>query len=234
MMVDKKKTARDAEGRIYYSFLNILLTVILLIGCSQVPLVSQLLEPPAKTVAPTISFMDNFSDPKSGWDRIQSSVGTTDYHRETYQILVNASSTDLFANPKQSFKDVIVEVTAARIGGPDHNNFGVICRYKDENNFYAAQISSSGYGGIFRMKNGSYQLLGLDQMLPVPAVLGGNAPNRIRFECVGSTLLLVVNDAPVDYREDNSFEIGDVGLIAGSYDQPGVQIAFDNFLVTQP
>ena len=206
----------------------------LLAGCSQLPLISQLIHQPAQTSQPAISFSDDFSDPKSGWDRVQSSLGMTDYRKQTYQILVNEPSTDLFANPRLSFKDVIVEVTATRMAGPDHNNFGVICRYKDEQNFYAAQISSSGYGGIFRMKDGEYQLLGMDQMLPVPAVLGGSAPNHIRFECMGSTLLLVVNGAPVDYREDTSFEIGDVGLIAGSYDQPGVHIAFDDFSVSQP
>lgn len=212
----------------------LILIATALTGCSQVPLVSQFLNQPTQTEQTTLSFFDDFSDTKSGWDRFQSSIGMSDYRKKTYQILVNEPNADLFANPKQSFKDVIVEVSAARIDGPDHNNFGVICRFKDENNFYAAQISSSGYGGIFRMKNGEYHLLGMKQMLPVPAVLGGNASNHIRFECVGATLLLIVNGSPVDYREDDSFEIGNVGLIAGTYDQPGVLIAFDDFSVNQP
>jgi hypothetical protein len=218
----------------YASFCLILLAGFTLTGCAQVPLVSHLLGRAEKTALPEIAFSDDFSDPKSGWDRLQSPLGMTDYRKDAYHMLITAPSTDLFANPGLSFKDVIVEVTAARLDGPDSNNFGVICRYKDEKNFYAAQISSSGYGGIFRMRNGVYRLLGGEQMLPVPAVLGGGAPNRIRFECVGSTLRLAVNGAPVDEREDNHFEIGDVGLIAGTYDQPGVQIAFDDFTVAQP
>jgi len=211
-----------------------MLALALLAGCRDVPLIAHMLDEHSTTSQPQLAFMDDFSDPKSGWDRLQSSLGMSDYREDTYQIIVNAPSTDLFANPHLIYKDVIIEVTATRLAGPENNNFGVICRYKDEQNFYAAQISISGYGGIFRMKKGVYKLLSGDQMLPVPAVLGGNSPNRIRFECIGSSLMLVVNDAPVDQREDSSFEIGDVGLIAGTYDQPGVHIAFDDFKVIQP
>lgn len=211
-----------------------LLLVLSLSACDQLPLAAQFLKQTDQTNSTGILFSDDFSDARSGWDRLQASSGMSDYKKDTYQIQVNEPNVDLFANPKLSLKDVIVEVSATRIAGPDQNNYGVICRYRDEKNFYAAQISSSGYAGIFRMKNGQYKLLGLKEMLPVPAILGGNATNRIRFECVGSTLLLIVNDAPVDFREDGSFEIGDVGLIAGTYDQPGVHIAFDDFSVSQP
>ena len=217
---------------------NILLVSLLLVlslsACDQLPLAAQFLKQTDQTNSTGILYSDDFSDARSGWDRLQASSGMSDYKKDTYQILVNEPNVDLFANPRLSLKDVIVEVSATRIAGPDQNNFGVICRYRDEKNFYAAQISSSGYAGIFRMKDGQYKLLGLKEMLPVPAILGGNATNRIRFECVGPTLLLIVNDAPVDIREDGSFEIGDVGLIAGTYDQPGVHIAFDDFTVSQP
>ena len=34
--------------------------------------------------------------------------------------------------------------------GPDDNDFGIICRYIDDNQFYYAIISSDGYYGIVR------------------------------------------------------------------------------------
>ena len=71
-------------------------------------------------------------------------------------------------------------------------------------------------------------------LMAAPAVLGGSTPNLIRFECIGSALVLSVNSSPVDYREDDSFESGDVGLIAGTYANPGVIISFDDFIVTTP
>ena len=232
-VVDNRPFLARAAVHLTECFLVLGLFLTALTGCSQLPLASQFLNQPTQTEA-TTAFFDDFSNTKSGWDRIQTPLGMSDYKKDTYRILVNEPNTDLFANPKLTLKDVIIEVTATRIEGPDQNNFGVICRYLDEKNFYAAQISSSGYGGIFRMKDGNYQLLGLKEMLPVPSILGGNTSNHIRFECIGSTLLLIVNGAPVDIREDDSFEIGDVGLIAGTYDQTGVHVAFDDFSVTQP
>jgi len=43
-----------------------------------------------------------------------------------------------------------------------------------------------------------------------------------------------VNGVPVDARQDKAFKEGDVGLIAGTFDQPGVRIAFDDFKVIRP
>lgn len=203
-------------------------------GCVRTPLVENLLDQPTRDAPTDAVFYDDFSETDSGWDRLQTSAGSTDYEDKAYQIVVDQPNTDLFANPGLSFKDVIVEVNGWRVNGPANNSFGVICRYRDAQNFYAAQVSSDGYAGIFRMKGGKYELLGLEKMIPVSAILGGSAVNRIQFECVGSALILSVNGSPVDYREDDSFESGDVGLIAGSFEKPGVNITFDDFRVTLP
>ena len=208
---------------------------ILLAGCTQLPLISNLLDVSSQsTMQVNQLFVDDFSENSSGWDRFQGEIGLTDYQHETYRIWVNEPNTDLFANPGQFFEDMVIEVNASRVGGPDNNSFGLICRYQDEQNFYSAQISSDGYAGIFRMKNGVVKLLGHDQMIAVPAILGGSAVNQIRFECVGTSLTLAVNDVPVDTRKDKNFENGDVGLIAGTLEETGTLIAFDDFIVTQP
>ena len=124
---------------------NIILgfVILLLAGCASAPLMSSLLGNSDKTATETSQlFFDDFSETGSGWDRFEGEIGSTSYQDETFQIRVNEPNTDLFANPGQLFKDVVIEVTANRLGGPLDNNFGVICRYQDEKNFYAAQISS--------------------------------------------------------------------------------------------
>lgn len=215
----------------YFEFL---LIAVLFSGCGKLPLVSVLLGESSQATQENQLFIDDFSEAKSGWDRFSGEIGSTDYRNKAYQITVNEPNTDLFTNPSKLYKDTIIEVTATRIGGPDNNSFGVICRFQDEKNFYAAQISSDGYAGIFRMKDGDYQLLGQEKMIPVPAILGGSAANTIHFECIGRSLALAVNGAPVDAREDKSFDNGDVGLIAGTFEEAGVVIAFDDFKVTKP
>ena len=223
-----------AAGEIMKRYLGILLFAFLFSGCGKLPLVSTFLGDSPQATQDNQLFFDDFSETKNGWDRFAGEIGSTDYKNKTYQITVNEPNTDLFTNPAKLYKDTIIEVTAARIGGPDNNSFGVICRFQDEKNFYAAQISSDGYAGIFRMKDGIYKLLGQDAMIPVPAILGGSAVNTIHFECIGRSLALAVNGAPVDAREDKSFENGDVGLIAGSFEEAGVVIAFDDFMVSLP
>jgi hypothetical protein len=207
---------------------------LFLMGCSSLPLAAQLFKASPESTAVGILFQDDFSEKGSGWDRYISEIGSTDYDHEAYHIIVNEPITDLFANPYVSYKDTVIEVKAARISGPVDNSFGVICRYQDEENFYTALISSDGYAGIFEVNDGKYKLMGHDEMIPVPAILGGTAVNLIHFECVGTSLTLAVNNEPVDTQEDKSFESGDVGLIAGTFQEPGVHIAFDDFIVRQP
>lgn len=208
--------------------------ICLLTGCSNLPLVSQLLNTSPKATTVGLLFEDDFSEKDSGWDRYVSDIGSTDYADGAYHIIVNEPITDLFANPSETFEDVIIEVTATKQSGPDENSFGVICRYQDEENFYAALITSDGYAGIFEVNEGEYKLIGHKEMIPVPAILGGNASNLIYFECIGNSLSLAVNDSPVDSQTDKSFKKGDVGLIAGTFEDTGVHIAFDDFKVSQP
>jgi hypothetical protein len=212
----------------------ILLLTFLLSGCSTLPLVSAMLGEPTQPAQGNQLFFDDFSNTKTGWDRFTGEIGSTDYKNKTYQISVNEANTDLFSNPYKIFKDAIIEVNASRISGPDNNSFGAICRFQNEKNFYSAQISSDGYAGIFLMKEGVYKLLGHDKMIPVPAIMGGSAVNLIHFECIGNSLALAVNGTPVDAREDKSFANGDVGLIAGTFEEAGVVVAFDDFKVIKP
>ena len=66
------------------------------------------------------------------------------------------------------------------------------------------------------------------------AIQQGAATNHLRADCVGETLTLYVNDAAVAEAQDTDFASGDVALMAGSYDDPGVEILFDDFVVKQP
>ena len=74
----------------------------------------------------------------------------------------------------------------------------------------------------------------MDAMQPSEAIQQGGAQNTIRADCVGSTLSLYVNGQKLDEVQDTEFASGDVGLIAGSFDTPGTDIHFDNFVVTKP
>ena len=181
-----------------------------------------------------ILFRDDFSDPSSGWDRVRSDQGITDYENDIYRIYVNDTNIDYWANPNLSFTDVIVEVEASKMSGPDDNDFGIICRYKDVENFYFFIISSDGYYGIGKMKNNQQVLIGRENLLPSEDIYQGEATNNIQAECIGNSLTLFVNDQKLSQVVDEDFSSGDVGLIAGTYEAGGTDIYFDNFKVLKP
>jgi hypothetical protein len=51
---------------------------------------------------------------------------------------------------------------------------------------------------------------------------------------VSDHLSLYVNGQILADVRDATFETGDVGLIAGTFTEPGVDIRFDDFVVHQP
>jgi len=175
-------------------------------------------------------FFDDFSNPASGWNRERTDDHVTDYENGSYRIQVNKANWAFWANPSKNFEsDVYIEVDAAKVGGPNENGFGVICRYQDENNYYRFMISSDGLIVISMKKNGDWSNLSSDVWEPSDAIHQGAESNHIRAECIGDGLKLLVNDQFAASATDSSFTSGDVGLIASAYDTPGVDILFDNF-----
>jgi len=182
-----------------------------------------------------VLFQDDFSDTSSGWDQVDTDTGTTDYADGSYRILVNQTQYDAWANPGQSFDgDVIVEVDATKNGGPDQNDFGVICHYQDVDNYYYFQITSDGNALIGKVTGGEQSMISGSDYEAASAVRQGAATNHIRGECVGNSLTLFVNGEQVLSATDADHTGGDVGLMAGTFDTAGADILFDNFVVSAP
>jgi hypothetical protein len=194
---------------------------------------------PTATISPASNqgqlLFDDFSNPNSGWDRIDTADFYTDYYSDSYRIVIHSDMSDSWANPENIlFTDVSIEVDATKNGGPDDNDFGVICRYSSFDQFYYAVISSDGYYGITKVTSDSSTRLGGEDMQPSNYINQGSATNYIRFDCKGDKLSLYVNGQLVDQQTDSEYTSGNVGLIAGTYDTPGTDILFDNFSVLQP
>lgn len=191
---------------------------------------------------PNVLFQDDFSSSSSGWDQIRDTEGVTDYENDAYRIYVNKEKFSFWANPQLGSSlpgDLRIEVDATMLAGPEVNDFGVLCRYSTDSNdlanFYQFVVTSDGYVGIVKVSQSDQTVLtNGGQLIESSAVNKGAASNKIRAECIGSTLTLYVNGTQVDSVTDASFTSGDVGLIAGTYEDPGTDISFDNFVVTKP
>jgi len=189
---------------------------------------SQSVEPGA------ILFSDDFSNPSSGWGVWNQGGAVVEYHNEALRILVNDSQYDFWSVAGRSFSDVQIEVDSVKIAGPNDNDFGIICRYQNKDNFYMLVVSSDGYYGIAKMKDGQYSMIGADRLQYSSAIAQKEAANHLQADCVGSSLRLYANGVKLLDAQDTDFSKGDVGLIAGAYNEKGVEILFDNFTVRKP
>jgi len=183
----------------------------------------------------SIIFEDDFSHEYSGWDRITTDSYSMDYKNNVYRIFVSEPNIDVWSTPNFIFEDTIIEVDATKAGGPDNNNFGVICRKEKQfPSYYFFIISSDGYYAIGKYINGEQKLLNSNVMQPSNIIHQGYTANHLRVECVKQRLSLSVNGVKLAEVSDNSLTKGEAGLLAGSFDMGGVDIYFDNFIVIKP
>lgn len=179
-------------------------------------------------------FQDDFSRTNTGWTRVTAPKGESNYADGMYRIFVNDANIDIWSLAGRDLADVRIEVDAYKVGGERDNRFGIICRAISPSTFYTLIISSDGYYGIGIIDGQDYRLIGMDALQPTDAINQGSALNHLRADCVGNTLTLYVNGIKLAEVQDDQLPSGDVGLIAGTYGTPGVDIRFDNFTVMQP
>lgn len=181
-----------------------------------------------------ILYEDDFSNPNSGWDVYNDTEGVTDYANGAYKIAVNVNSMYYWANPYKSFDDVIVEVEAQKTAGGDDMQYGLICRHQDVDNWYTLIVSADGFAAIRKKYQGG-ELDFITDWVEVPSLNTGNATNLLRAECVGSRLALYVNGELAIETTDSDFAAGDVGLMAGTFENANsTEVLFDNFVVRKP
>jgi hypothetical protein len=206
----------------------LVLLVVLLSAC-QSSLIPDLVALPGGKL-----FRDDFSNASGNWPDVSGPNGSLGIVDGTYQIQVRSTQLILSAAPKQPFRDVQIEADAARLSGPLQNLFGLICRTSDPDNFYFFAISSDGYYALGKIKNGQAALLGQDMMAYHSGIIQGDGPTHLRLDCIGETLTGYANGVSIATGEDGDFPSGEAGLVAGTHEEPGVAVAFDNFVVYKP
>ena len=209
-----------------------LFALIILSGCSfSDQLFQKTTEVPSSG---TVLFADTFSSSESGWTATNQNGSFVWYQADGLRFFIDNSNLDLISTPGYSFSNTRIEVEAIKLDGPDNNAYGVICRKQDDRNYYAFVISSDGYAGIISVIDGEYHLLNSSAMEFAPMVNKGRAINILVVTCNGNDLILDINGENQFSIKDEQFKEGEIGLIAGSFEESGVDIFFDNFTVIQP
>jgi hypothetical protein len=210
---------------------GILILAIPGFACAYVPSIPTSIPRAIPTGA--ILFQDDFSSQASGWDRLSTGEGIMDYDAGGYRILVNALQTNFWSTPRREFADVRIEVDTGKLGGPDENRAGLLCRMSG-NDYYFFLITSDGYYAIGLYSGGRALLLGQDELRTSAHIRTGLAVNHLRADCIGDSFTFYVNGVQLAQVRDAALKSGDIGLLAGTFALGGVDVIFDNFVVIQP
>jgi hypothetical protein len=175
------------------------------------------------------TYSEGFRVPNTDWEiDTESDNSSIRFEGRTYRI--DAIDTDLFVwgiSPAEA-ANFYVEVYADRVAGPLNNEFGIVFRHVDTDNFYAFMASSDGYYVLRTLEDGEWS-----DIIPWTASDAidqeEGAANLVGVYADGPMLLLLINDTVVDWLEDATFAEGGLALAAGSFDEGDVQIAFDDF-----
>lgn len=181
------------------------------------------------TAAP---FQDTFDDNRNNWTLTQSSQAEIAIVGGQLRIAVSRPESLAWSRAAgKTYDNFTLEVDATPLGGPDDNDYGAIVRRVDDENFYRFDISSDGFYNIQKRSQGKWEKLVTD-WTESPAIRRGRAANRLRVVCAGRTLTFFVNDTQLAQVTDDALARGEIGLLAGTLTEGGVQVAFDNLRVS--
>jgi len=181
-----------------------------------------------------VLFRDDFSAATNWWPL----TGDADYSYsiEGGQLVANILSPNLavWINPLKELPDIIVDVDVAWGSQDVGQSAGIICFDGPGRSFYTFTIDSYGDYTIDQLSGGSWIPI-VDWAQSGVINTGAFATNHLTATCTADRLAFAVNGATV--ADVGGLELdasGYMGLIAGSYDTPGVTVTFDNLVVTKP
>jgi hypothetical protein len=168
----------------------------------------------------------------------------------------------VFSTLDRKFNDFDLRVTTQQVSGPEDNQYGVLFRYRDLENYYAFLISGDGYYALVKMKDGVLEFVSNWGLTDITRQ--GVASNEIRVVALQDTFQFWVNGQlmPLCLRgenltsmwdesqgpgacmtdelayvyQDDDFEQGRIALAAGSSADlsSAIVVGFDDLLIVGP
>lgn len=205
-------------------------TVTPTIGTEETPTPSIKAPPPSTEII----FSDDFSINR-GWHTGSSRFGEFKFVSGTYQITNDVLNANLWSVRSIESEDIGQQIEVVRLNGSAGGYYGVMCRVNHEvDNYYAFTISSDGTYGIGTMENGVFRFLENNEDTDGVVNTDPGTLNTIRGDCIGDRLALYVNGQLIIDLIDATHGYGEVGLMTGTWGDPGLVVRFDNYEVFQP
>jgi hypothetical protein len=180
-----------------------------------------------------LAWSDDFSDPASGWRTESDATAEVAYRDGKMHVFIKATNRLAWAFVERGLSDFRLTVDATQAAGPDDNEYGVLVRMKDTSHFYCFSVSGDGYYQVSKFGDEGRQAMS-DDWAASDAIHTGTATNRLEVICQGAQMTFLVNGVQLAQVEDADYRRGDIGLYAGTFFEPDVEVHFDNLSVTEP
>jgi hypothetical protein len=183
-----------------------------------------------------VLFADQFVPGETGrWLIEGDRVSAAALRNEQLTIAVNEAQTVHYATlDNEIFTDFVLDVETTLLSGNPENSFGVLFRMADGQQFYRFALTGSGLYMVERRDGDSVASLTQGWLDSVDLVQGVGAVNRLQIRVEGDQFAFTINGAPTTELTDGSFTRGNIALDAGTFARPGIEVAFDNLVITRP
>lgn len=178
-------------------------------------------------------FSDNFNQDRGFWDLFTEPGASAQLVGGQLALTVSKPGAVALSISAINVSDFDVSVTATLASGDPTNSFGLVFRYIDNGNFYRFDLTGDGLWGISR-RMGDQWISIID--LQKSAVLhpGVGQTNFLRLVARAADFTFYANGSPLGSVHDNNLPIGRIGLFASSFDQPAIQVDFDDVNLVKP
>lgn len=174
---------------------------------------------------PAIS--DDFRVDTGDWSVNSSDDVTIEFLRRSLHISVDSADWITWSLYPTDLTDFLAEADVQVITSPLDGNYGIVFRFLDSDNFYVFRISPRGTFSLMKKVDGEWTTL-TNWTASVAIDTSEGAINRISVLAEGPQLAVLINDEVVAQATDADIAEGQVGLAAGVYAEPGLEVAFDN------
>jgi len=136
---------------------------------------------------------------------------------------------------KVEFSDVVVEVDATQVDGPNNNIYGILFRYGlEDDEFYVFAVNGDGF---YTLVIDGAQHTEPDIIIDwteASVINKGQQTNRLKIVAVGGDIEYYVNDQLLGTAQDDRLTTGTVGFFVGSIEEGGVRVSYDNLKISNP
>jgi len=179
-----------------------------------------------------ILFEDDFSKCED-WAEYSDAASASSCVGDALELSVSIPQHTTWSIPGKGYGDCAIEVDATHKRGPIDSSYGLVFRYVDSANFFEFDVSGNGFYSLGKFVD--------DEWIPLidwtedSRIHKGHKKNHLGVEILGKEIVLFINGNRIVTCTDTGpgSSIGDVGVVANTFEQGGIVIQFDNFRVRE-